>query len=68
MTAGFAGIRIVSERIHATNIKQKDQIMFNKYTSYKEKATVVKWKEVQNLETARKTYVNQLISLRLVFI
>lgn len=29
MTAGFAGLRNVSERIHTTNIKQKDQIMFN---------------------------------------
>lgn len=29
--------------------------MFNKYTYYKEKATVVKWKEVQDLEIARKT-------------
>ena len=47
MTAGFAGLRIVSKRIYTTNIKRKDQVMFNKYTYSKEKATIVKWRNLE---------------------
>lgn len=52
MMAGFVGLGIVSKRIYTTKVKWKHQIMFNKYTYYKEKATIVKWKKIQNLEIA----------------